>query len=458
VKPIAFVVMPFTVKATGLTGKNVPAEVDFDALWERVYEPMLEDLGYNAVRADRDVGALIITEMIQRLAIADLVVADLCLPNANVYYELGVRHAARRTGCVLVAADWAKPLFDVAQMRQLRFPLPEGRVTKRTATRARNALESQIHPLIAGASPVFDAVPGYPDQIDLDRQSAFRTLVGELSSFDADVRAVGLAPCGDRADLAQQLVETYGRRRAVQQAVAQQLIRVLRDHVGWQAVLDYVDGLPDDLRQHPVILEQRCGALAKAGDVPGSAAALLELMQRHGQSSERWGLLGGRYKQLHATATTRTDRRRYLDRAIDAYEQGMRLDLNDYYPSSNLPRLYRQRQTPGDLGRAAAVAVVTTEACRRRLDLGADDGWARASLLGMAFFRGDVDLARAYQQDVEREGLAKWQLESTITDLRIDVTHHDDPETRDGLAAVLADLEAILLEASGSSRGDGARV
>ena len=80
------------------------------------------------MRADRDVGALIISEMIQRLALADLVVADVSLPNANVYYEIGVRHAAKRVGCVLIAADWAKPVFDLGQIRQLRFPLPDGTI------------------------------------------------------------------------------------------------------------------------------------------------------------------------------------------------------------------------------------------------------------------------------------------------------------------------------------------
>jgi hypothetical protein len=105
---VAFVVTPFRRKPTGRTEKHVPAEVDFDALWERVYQPVLGDLGYQAVRADRDAGALIISQMIQRLAIADVVVADITLANANVYYEIGIRHAAKERGSVLIAADWAR--------------------------------------------------------------------------------------------------------------------------------------------------------------------------------------------------------------------------------------------------------------------------------------------------------------------------------------------------------------
>src|SRR6185503_17522207 len=99
-KPVAFMVMPFGKKAVDATGTSSPTEVDFDALWDRVYDPVL---------TDQDLGALVITEMIQRLTIADLVLADVTLPNANVYYELGIRHAAKRHGCVMVAAEWANP-------------------------------------------------------------------------------------------------------------------------------------------------------------------------------------------------------------------------------------------------------------------------------------------------------------------------------------------------------------
>src|SRR5262249_55354403 len=143
VRPIAFVIMPFGVKPTGQTENGVPAKVDFDELWTRVYEPILSR-DYLAVRADRDVGALIINEMIQRLTIADLVVADITLPNANVYYEIGVRHAARRDGCVLVAAEWARPVFDLAQIRQLRFPLADGTVGNEAAAAATAILEEQV--------------------------------------------------------------------------------------------------------------------------------------------------------------------------------------------------------------------------------------------------------------------------------------------------------------------------
>jgi hypothetical protein len=48
------------------------------------------------------------------------------MPNGNVYYAVGIRHAARKIGCVLLAADWSRQQLDVAQMRTVRYPLPEG--------------------------------------------------------------------------------------------------------------------------------------------------------------------------------------------------------------------------------------------------------------------------------------------------------------------------------------------
>ncbi len=83
------------------------------------------------MRADQDTGALIINQMLERLYFADLVLADMTIPNGNVYYEVGIRHAAKKTGCVLLAADWSKQLFDVAQMRTVRYPMPDGNIGDR---------------------------------------------------------------------------------------------------------------------------------------------------------------------------------------------------------------------------------------------------------------------------------------------------------------------------------------
>jgi hypothetical protein len=190
---VAFMVMPFGEKPTGKLGERVPDAVDFDRLWYRVHKPVLEGLGYQAVRADADVGAFVIAEMIQRLAVADLVLADISLANANVYYEVGVRQAAKERGCVLVAAKWADPVFDLKQLRRLQYPLADGAIGKRAAERARKVLRAGLVPLVEGRSPVFEAVPNYP-KVDPSKLPVFQDLVDTLSSFDAEVEAVRETP------------------------------------------------------------------------------------------------------------------------------------------------------------------------------------------------------------------------------------------------------------------------
>jgi len=447
-KPVAFMVMPFGKKAVDATGTSSPTEVDFDALWDRVYDPVLTGLGYEAVRADQDLGALVITEMIQRLTIADLVLADVTLPNANVYYELGIRHAAKRHGCVMVAAEWANPAFDLAQLRRVRFPLSDGTIPEAAAPQTIKELTASIAPLIHGASPVFESVPGYPDpdKIDPSTLSSFRTAVAELSAFDSEVRAVSLLPAQSRAETAQEIVKKYGYR-PTRDVIALRLLRLLADTAArdadWEFLVSYIDDLPAELGRHPLVVEQRALALGKKGDSLSGAAGLEALIATEGGTAERYGLLGGRYKELMKLAATQAERRRYLNRAIACYEDGMRLDLNNFYPISNLPRLYRQRNDGNDLLRAAEVAVITTEACRRAIALGIDDKWTKATLLGMAFYRGDVIEAQELKNRVADEGPGVWQLESTLGDLRADVRQQDDPDIRAALSDVLSDLEKL---------------
>jgi len=390
-------VMPFGRRFTDQSQAGVPAEIDFDALWSRVYRPVLQDLGYQPKRANADVASLIITTMIEGLVPGDLVVADLTLPNANVY-EVGVRHAAGKTGCVLTAADWARPVFDLAQMRQARFPLANGLVDESSATTARAHLAKSMRKLLEAVSPVLVGVPGYSSESDPQRASAFADLAEELMSFDADVRDAYLVPQAERRTRALDVLERYGHKPVVREADILLLLRMLRDLVDWDAVLSYIASLPPQIARRPGILEHECLAMAKTtrpGAAVKAAARLEMLIAVYGETSERLGLLGGRYKQLANDAADDAERHRYVDQAIRIYERGMTADLNDYYPASNLPRLYRKRGREGDEKLAAVAEVVTMAASQRALARKTADEWVRPTLLGLAFDRGDV--ARAQQ-------------------------------------------------------------
>jgi tetratricopeptide (TPR) repeat protein len=135
----------------------------------------------------------------------------------------------------------------------------------------------------------------------------------------------------------------------------------------------------------------------------------------------------------------------YLSHAIEHYERGMYLDLNDYFPSSNLARLYRQRGRKGDAEKAVVAASVTEVACARARRRHASDPWLKPTLLAAAFDAGDVDTARELADDVEREGAAIWRLETALADIERSIAFFkDDPERFESLASVVDDLRTLL--------------
>ena len=444
-RPICFMVMPFGTKETR-AGSPAPAKVNFNSLWEKALSPAIEALGYQPVRADQDLGALIIQEMLERLYFSDLVVADLTIPNGNVYYEIGIRHAARKTGCVLISAQWSGALFDLDQMRQLRYPLPEEEVSEAVAEEIREALLKGVPAMAKGEGPMFQTLSGYPDEkaLDPNRASAIKGFLEQLSAFQAEVRAVAHAPKDEQRPLALGLRDKYFSGSAPLAApVALELLYLLRDHAGWQETLAFIDLLPDSIRLLPAVREQRCLAQSKTGDHLAAIGALEELIKVGGASSEREGLIGGRFKKLYAGAAE-PQKAKYLTDAIKHYERGMNLDLNDYYPSCNLPRLYRARARKGDDERARAAATVARMACQRALDRRAADEWARPTLLGMAFDAGDVAAAEEICDQVRDEGAALWKLETTLNDLKLSAAQAKDADTRAGLEAICATLAALL--------------
>jgi MAP3K TRAFs-binding domain len=451
-KPLCFMIMPFGRKPTQAEADRGPAEIDFNALWDRGYVPVLKALGYEPVRADQDTGALIISQMLERLYFADLVLADMTIPNGNVYYEVGIRHAAKKSGCVLLAADWSKQLFDVAQMRTVRYPLPEGTVTEQTALAFHDAIKSAIGILAEGVSPMYQSIRGYPTNVNELDASTMKEQMTELAAFQTKVRAVRASPPRDRMRLAQQLIESDGNPPATY-PVTLALLGLLRDSAedtkDWKAVLDFVGKLPAKFADEPDVRELLAFAIGQAGDNAQAIAGLQTLVEMLGATPERLGLLGGRYKRLAGSAASDGEKQLYLAKAIDSYEKGMELDLNAYYCSSNLPRLYRTRMRKGDEDRAQTVLRLVIAACERARRRDATDEWARPTLLGAAFDAADADKAEELADDVALEGAARWKLVTTLNDLKVSAQQVKGDEQRTRLLAVIARLELVTAIGTG---------
>jgi len=205
-------------------------------------------------------------------------------------------------------------------------------------------------------------------------------------------------------------------------------------------MLAFVTKLPSALQKHGFTKEQTLLAKSKLGDHQSAITGLEELIKLQGESPERRGLIGGRYKKLWRDAREARKNRDeaepdlleqgYLDDAIDNYRIGMGLDLNEYFCVCNLPGLLRARNGTGDQDEAAFLDCLTVLATQRKIDRGEDDGWARSTLLGAAFRVANVTEVARLAKEVVREGPATWQLESTLNDINDTINVLTESDTK----------------------------
>lgn len=113
----AFVIMPIKENGTA-------EHTHFRTLYDEWIAPALAAKGYRAVRADdvQESGAITKT-IVTGLAEADIVIADLTDLNPNVFYELGVRHALRGYGTMMMLDEnrTSNIPFDLSAYRVIKY-------------------------------------------------------------------------------------------------------------------------------------------------------------------------------------------------------------------------------------------------------------------------------------------------------------------------------------------------
>jgi tetratricopeptide (TPR) repeat protein len=153
----AFIIRPFG-KKTDRAGR----EIDFEKISAELIEPALKAAGLGGGTTGEIIEAGNIREdMFGLIPKADIVLCDVTILNANVFYELGIRHALRKKRSVLIrGAPSADDVpFDILTDRYLVYDLdrPECAVQKLTdmliATLASEKTDS----------PVFKMLPTLPE-------------------------------------------------------------------------------------------------------------------------------------------------------------------------------------------------------------------------------------------------------------------------------------------------------
>jgi hypothetical protein len=477
VRPMCFVAMPFGRKtgsalaaaspaaakrrARGArTDRTAPrragaqaAAVEFDDVYEAI-RTAVEAAGLECIRADYEKGGgFIHRPMYERLLVAEYVVADLTLANANVAYEVGVRHGAR-TGATILLCDSSQIAalpFDFRGFRVIGYDLA-GR-EKLTPARRRalvEALRERLAEARAGDLPDDNPIVqltrvGEGPGVGHEKTDVFLKRLryaSEIASHVAD--ALALEPAAKALErLAEIEAEVLGQAREIRQlhTALLSLYLAYREKKGWDRMVRLYGDLPRELQQTPVAREQLALALNRLAEQAakrGDATEAAELRNRAVQAvkalppdaftSETWGILGriekGRYDQAVAAGDT-TGAQAALQAAIDAYEQGLLADPRDYYPGVNAVTLRIVRGSRDDEARLTRILPVVRFAVERAQQpddpakRDAERYWQEATRLELACAARDWPAAEQHLQTLLGLDAAPWMRETTANNLRL---------------------------------------
>ena len=151
----AFVIRPFGVKQD--SAGNV---IDFDRTQAELIDPALKAAGIAGGTTGEIIDSgNIRADMFALIVEADVVVCDMTVLNANVFYELGIRHALRKKWTILIKAQPSgdETPFDLLTDRYLVYPVEDPGAVKGELVATLNAsLASERET----DSPIFQMMPG----------------------------------------------------------------------------------------------------------------------------------------------------------------------------------------------------------------------------------------------------------------------------------------------------------
>ncbi len=444
--PHAFVVMPFGKKK----GAN-DVLYDFNAIYEELIKPALILAGFEPFRADEATqSGDILTDMFQELLLADLVVCDLSIDNANVFYEVGIRHAFRKRGVIHIQSGRAYMPFDIFNVRTLPYhTTPEGapdpaHLEKDRQAIARLARDTYNSDREAVHSPIFNLLPGLPEP---DRK-ALRTplATGFWREYHEWQERVAVARrqkrVGDILLLTEEITNPLIREEAIGEAG-----RALADLGRHQlALLQYQKGLA--LNPENVEFRRReAFHLNRLGRVDEAIVKIESLIRDAPRDSEAIAYLGRIYKEMWlASWRTEPDLEKRLRLAFDSYPwllksfdtylKGFRADLNEFYPGINALTLgmmlihmadrFEERENPDpDIASVRQVLPDLRGALEFSLETRAADDqadyWTLVSLAELRVLTAESpqQVERAYRKALPASHRKIFNLQSSIQQLEI---------------------------------------
>lgn len=372
-----FVVTGFGNKTDYATGRVL----NLDKTFELLVRPACDAVNVNAFRAiDANVVGSIDAIMYHWIYAADIVIADLSTLNANVFYELGVRHALKPNTTIIIAEsellkripfDLASFVVhkyehggdDIAKPERERFVALLSGVMKKIEESERTRLVEAPHLKRLPDNPVFthlsDLTPASyvakalvlppawvpPAQRPKKGEDPADTLAGIIDRAEAAKKAERFAEAIDGFKLAIER-QTGGSKTVKPDIYLVQRLALVTYKAG---ELPAPDGKTDQakavaaLRAAWEILEAHCGPTTS-------------------NDPETLGLAGAIHKRLFDRLGDLAD----LNRAIWFYERGFYVK-RDYYNGINVAYMHTLRSTLLDSRFEAIVAYGHANMVRRRV-------------------------------------------------------------------------------------------
>ncbi len=373
-KPLCFVLMPF-----GKKKDEKGREIDFDTIYTELIQPAIEDAGMDAVRADEEmVGGFIHKPMYERLLLCDYAIADLTTANANVFYELGVRHAARPHHTLSIFSENTTLPFDVRPLRSYPYKLDKNQklsqldIDKKAITKW--LVEAKKQPTTD--SPLFQFFEDLtPQNISHEKTDIFREQVEY--SINAKKDLMILRENKDLKGL--KVFEASLDFDVTEGGVLIDIYLSYRALDAWNEMIALEAKMPKYLQRTLLIREQLGFALNRIGRSKEAERVLVDAIEEYGNSGETLGLLGRVYKDRWKNETNSIQKESWLRKAIETYVKGYETDIRDAYPGINAVTLMSLLDETDP--RLDMLLSVVFFAVQQRLNQKTPDYWDYATLM-----------------------------------------------------------------------------
>lgn len=426
-KAMCFVDMPYGKKTDLATG----FEIDFDNIYKSAIKPAIEEAGLEPIRGDEEqTGGIIHTAMFARLLLSEYVVADLTFASPNVFYELGIRHAAKPFTTVPIFANLHPLPFDVTMVRAVGYDLKKGILSKKAAKDLKSKLIKRIEQAVNGPSvydsPLFELIPKYSSfELPHEVTEAFRERINNMKEFQERLREAKSKPSNqERCMSLLDIQKGLGDLKKVQANVLVDLMLSFRSLKAWNEMVKICEMFPDYLKKNSIVRQQWAFSLNRrneSGDREKAISLLNEVIKEYGPDPETLGILGRAHKDRYHEEKKKGSilASAALEESISAYTKGFESDPRDYYPGINAITLLIEKGDEKALEEVDQLFPLVSFAVARRGGISSDNYWDRATVLELKCISNDWILAENFLQKVLDKASEIWMMESTLDNLKI---------------------------------------